>query len=326
MSSQVPAARLEFDGRDVSTDIFGEGGCLVSLTITDEAGLQADSIQIELDDREGFKPPAKGSLIKVWLGWEPSPRYMGAYKVDEWVKRGPVRMLSVTARAAELTTSIRAAKTRSWHEKTLGQIAQQIARDHGLTATVDATVAAVAIGHIDQQHESDLGFLSRLARRNGATFKLADGKLLLAAKGSSKLPSGAEKPTLTLKPGMVGSWTATSQGRGNYKSVTCAYMDHATGRRRTVTSGSGAPKHRDRRLYGSQGEAREAAKAQLGDQARGQMMVETEAPGMPDVFADADARITDFDVDVDGVYRIKTVSHALDAGGYRTSLSLESKA
>lgn len=320
-----PAARLIVDGRDISTEVFGPNGILVSLSITDEAGVKSDTLELEIDNRESFKAPPKGAEIQAWLGYEPQPTYMGRFKVDEWEKRGPAKTLRVTARAAELTTEIRAAKTRDWDDKTVGEIVQKIAKDHGLTASVSGSLASIKVKHIDQQNESDLGFLSRLAKRVGATFKLADGKVLFAEKGSSSLPSGGEKTALRLTPAMVGDWSASSAERGSYKSVICLYVDHAKGARKRVTEGSGKPCHRDRRLYATEVEARAAAKAQLGDLTRGKVSFQTTGPGMPDVFAEGLVSAEDFDPDVDGEYLIKSVQHSFDSSGFTTSLSMETK-
>lgn len=319
----TPAARLIIEGRDVSTMMFGQDGPLISLTVTDEAGLKSDTLELSLDNREGFKAPKKGAEIQVWLGYEPTPVYMGLFTVDTWRKSGPVRTLTISAKAAELTTDIKAAKVRSFDGKTVDAIVKSVAGDHGLTATVASDFASITIDHIDQQTESDVGFLSRLARRVGATFKLADGKVIFAAKGSSALPSGGEKVAITLTPNMVSDWDAESQDRGSYACVSCSYMDHGKGKRVSVKAGSGKPQHRDRRTYGSKAEAEAAAKAQLGDLTRGKMSFSTNGAGMPSVFAEAKVTAAGFDPDVDGDFNIKTVTHCFDGSAYRTSISME---
>lgn len=327
----TPAARLEIDGRDISTAVFGDlknagqGGVLVSLSISDQAGTTSDTLELELDDRESFKAPPKGAEIKVWLGYEPAPLYMGRFKVDEWTKSGGSagRTLRVSAKAAEMTGEIRARKSRSFDGKTVGEIANQIAGENGLTATIAPSIASQAVEHIDQQNESDLGFLSRLAGRVGAVFKLADGKIVMSERGSSQLPSGGEKPAISLTPVMVSDWDATSADRGEYGSVACVYMDHDAGKRVTVTEGSGTPRHRDGRLYGSKAEAEAAAKAQKGDLSRGKVSFSTRGPGLPAVFAEAKIVAEGFDVDIDGEFLIKTVNHTLTSAGYTTSIDME---
>ena len=329
-----PGARLQFDGREITAWLIPASGAerarlsggLISLSVTDEAGFKSDSVEFTIDDIDRHKAPTKGAELKVWLGWEPQPLYMGRFKVDSWRKTGPRRTLSVSASAAELTTAIRAAKSRAWDDKTLGEIARKVAAEHGLTPAIHAEVEGIRIPHIDQQHESDLAFLQRLATRNGSVFKVADGRLMLTRKNAKTLPSGAAKGSAILRPSDVSDWTFESTARGDYKAVVTSYRDDATGERKTATAGDKRSKlkHRDRRLYGSQAEAEEAARAQLRDYQRGKKTVDINAPGLPIIFAEGEVTLVDFDPDIDGTFRVRSVRHTLDSSGFRSSLALES--
>lgn len=317
-----PAARIVLNGRDVTAKW---ASVLVSLTVTDEAGVKSDTVEIELDNREGFAAPPINAEVQIWLGYEPRPKYIGRFKVDSWTKRGPTRTMTISAKAAELTSEIKATKTRSHHDTTLGAIVKKIAGEHGLVPVIDGPLAARAVPHIDQQTESDMGFLSRLARRNGATFKLADGKVIFTAKGSKKLPSGGNKPRVAIRTSQLSTWEARSEERGGHKSVKCAYMDHAKGERVYVEAGGGKPCHRDKRLYGSKAEAQAAADATLGDLTRGKVTVDIDGPGNPDLFAEALVAIDVGDPEVNGEYLAKSVTHTFSASGYTTSASLETE-
>lgn len=320
-----PACRVVVGGRAIDTALTGSEGVLISLEVTDHAGGEADVLEFEIDDREGHAAPKKGDPVDLWLGYEPQPVYMGSFKVDEWAKEGPRRRLRVSAKAAEMTSDIRAPRLSSFDDTTVGEIVRQVAGRHSLEATVDSELDGVAIAHIDQQHESDLAFLARLAHRVGATFKVADGKALFARTAADTLPSGRPNTPLTLKPRNVSTWAATSQGRGSYKSVRAMYHDHATGRRKHATAGAGDPTHHDRKLYGSQMEAQAAADAHLAALTRGLLQMETEGPGLPEAFAGGLVKVTGFDPDVDGAYLAKTVHHSLTSAGFKTTISLTAK-
>jgi len=320
-----PTAIVEINGKDRDDRWYDR---LLSLEIHDESGTMADTCEIVLDakpDAVGeIAAPPIGAELKIWLGYERQPKYMGAYRVRRWTKAGPLRTITVEADAAALSTDIRKPKTRSHHEQTIGQIADRIAAEHGLTAVVDAGLAGRLIGHIDQQGESDVAFLTRLAKRNGATFKLGDGKILFAAKGSRIGPTGIEKIEKVIRPADVSTWQATCDQRGGYGSASASYRDHVTGKRVAVKAGAGEPQHRDRRLYGSKAEAEAAAAANLGDLARGKMGVTIDGAGMPELFAEALVRLEGFDPDVDGKFIAKSVAHTFDGrGGFTTSTTLE---
>jgi hypothetical protein len=322
----APGIRVSIDGKDITSRLVDTSRkrVLVSLTVTDEAGLKSDSAELVIDNREGFPAPPVGSNMEVWLGYEPAPKYMGQFRIDEWTKGGPPNTLTVSAKSAEFTTQIKETKARSWDGMTIGSIIQQIAADHGLGTAVDPALAARAVEHIDQQTESDLNFLTRLARRNGATFKLAGGKIIFAKKGAKTLPSGAAKPAHTIKPAdNVSDWSVTKSERGEHKSVICYWHDHDAGKRQKVTAGSGKPVHRDKRVYRTEAEAQAAAEAQLGDFARGKWSGSVTLVGNPDFFAESAVTLSGFDADVDGSFTVKSVTHRLDSSGYTTAVSFE---
>lgn len=321
----TPGARIEINGIEITSR--AEGGLLTileSITVTDEAGGRADTLQISIDDRDPAVSAAKGDEIRVWLGYEPTPAYLGRYTVESVRKTGPRRLMTVSAKAAEMTSAIRVRKTRSHHATTLGAIALQIASEHGLTAAVAPALASLVIEHIDQQTESDLAFMERLAIRSGAIFKVADGRLLVMQKGSKTLPSGEPTGTTTIRPVDCESYEWESGSRGDHRAVVCRYRVGAV--HKTVTAGDAAAdlKHRDRRLYGSKAEAEASARAQLGDFIRGKVSATVECErGLPEVFAESDVILAGFDAEMDATYRVGRVRHTFDTGGFRTSIELQ---
>lgn len=319
----APCARVVVDGKDLSTRLFGKNRPLTSVTVTDEAGVKSDSLELVIDNRETFEAPKVGSEIQVWLGYEPEPVYMGKFRVDSWKKAGAPKTLTVSGKSAELTTAIKETKLRSWHDMTLGAIVNAIAGKNGLGVTIDSALASRNIPHIDQQNESDVAFLTRLAHRNGATFKVADGKAIFTKKGSKALPSGNSKPAVTVKPADVSTWSVGENDRGAHASVIAYWHDHKAGKRMKVTSGSGKPAHRMRHLYGSQAEAQAAADGKLGELSRGKRSAEIDGPGNAAFFAEGAVTLQGFDPECDGGFFAKTVTHTFSSSGYTTSVSLE---
>lgn len=96
-----PSARIEVDGLEVTTRLINPDddrqNVLESITITDEAGLKSDSLDITIDDRDRFASAAKGDEIRVWLGYEPTPLYMGRFLVETVAKSGPRRRMTISA-------------------------------------------------------------------------------------------------------------------------------------------------------------------------------------------------------------------------------------
>jgi phage protein D len=323
-----PGARISANGKEITSLLLGSGGqkaILVSLSITDEAGVKSDKLEMVIDNRDPFAVPPIGSEIEVALGYEPAPAKMGRYRLDSWSKNGPPTVLTLSASAVELTTNFKEKRLRSYHEKTLGEIAREIAGRHGLKAAVDANLAAQHIAHIDQQAESDMGFLTRLAARYGATFKVGDGRLIIAAQGSAAAPAGGSKGVIVVRPVDVSTWSVTQAERGGHKSAVAYWHDHQAGKRIAATAGHGSPRHVDRHVYPTKAEAEAAAKAALGRLTRGRRSGEISGAGNPAIYAEAQIRLEGLDPECDGTFFAKSVRHEFSAGGYTTSVSLESE-
>lgn len=347
--SYLPAARIDLDGIDITANLipapFGlplEGGGvviptgfgfgantapLISLTVTDNEGEKSDSVELEISNRDGDIPaPKKGAKMKVWLGYADSGLvYMGEFVVDEWTKKNPPRTIQVSAKSAGFTTDIKAPKSRSYHDKTVEEIYQQVAGKHKLGTKVHRDLGKIKIQHIDQSKESDANFLTRLAKRVGGTFKLANSTAILNKPGSGQLPGGDEAPTFDLRESDVSDWSATGSARGAYKSASAEWQDTKKGERQTTVEGEGKPRFRDRRLYKSEEEARAAIKGTLDGLKRGKVTLSINMPGKPEIFAGSMVNAQFDDADVDGPFSTKTATHTLDDNGLKTALSCESK-
>lgn len=69
---------------------------------------------------------------------------------------------------------IQSQKSRSWKAgTTIGDMVRRIAGEHRLQQKVSASLAAIALPHIDQSAESDMNLLHRLAKRYDVVAKPA---------------------------------------------------------------------------------------------------------------------------------------------------------
>ncbi|MHC2379320.1 phage protein D [Bradyrhizobium liaoningense] len=339
----TPAARILLDGRDITANLipapFGlpleggghvipggvlGGGPLLSLTVQDNEGKKSDSCELEIDNREHIPAPGKGSKLQVSLGFvETGVNYMGTFLIDSWTKKGRPKIMTVTAKAAGLTTEIKSPKSRSYHEKSVDDIVQYIAGRNGLSAIVNGEVGGIKIDHIDQSSESDLNFLTRLAGRVGANFKLADEKVIFNKAGSGMLPSGGAAPVFMLTEIGVTDWDCTGSTRGDYKSVEAAWHNIKKGEREWVKEGGGNPVFRSRKLFKTKEEAEAQAKATKGALARGKKVFAANFLGRTEMFAGAGLTAIGFDPDCDGSYTIKSATHRLNDQGLTTRISCE---
>ena len=101
----------------------------------------------------------------------------GTFEVDEVEHQGAPDRISIRARAAEMRREMRTRKEKSWHDTNIGAIVETIARQNNLTPRVDPGLAAIKVEHIDQTGESDLHFLTRLAKKHDAVATVKKGHL-----------------------------------------------------------------------------------------------------------------------------------------------------
>ncbi|WP_162270578.1 MULTISPECIES: contractile injection system protein, VgrG/Pvc8 family [Moraxella] len=187
-----PRWQLVINGIDVST---GVNSRLISLTLTDNRGLEADTLEVSLSDHDGaLEIPPKGAVIELYLGWHTTGLvYKGMYIVNEIEHSGAPDVLSITAMSADLKTSLTTKKERSFDQKTLGDIISQIAHEHSLEMRIADELSEKFIYHVDQ-NESDINLLTRLAEEFDATASIKDDILLFTPIGKHKTVSGKDLP------------------------------------------------------------------------------------------------------------------------------------
>ncbi|WP_415347588.1 phage late control D family protein [Enterobacter roggenkampii] len=219
----APAFMLKLDNDDITQDFSDR---LISLTMTDNRGFEADQLDIVLDDTDGqIALPPRGATLTLWLGWQGAALIKkGMFTVDEIEHRGAPDTLTIRGRSADFRGTLNSRREQSWHETTLGQIVETIAARNKLTASVADMLKAVAVPHIDQSQESDAVFLSRLADRNGAAVSVKAGKLLFLKAGSGKTASGKPIPQMTLERGDGDRHQFAIADREAYTGVTAKWL------------------------------------------------------------------------------------------------------
>lgn len=327
-----PAFRIVSSGNDITQQIADR---LVSLRVQDEAGQKSDTVELTLDDRGQNLPlPEEQTRLEVAMGYSHdgnTPQDMGTYVVDEVEFSYPPATVRVRAKAMEASPTFKQPKTRAWHDKTIGQIVQQIAGEHGLVAQVHGSYRNRKIAHIDQTEESDAHFLTRLARLHGATSKPAEGMLVFIPQGAGVSVQGQRLPAANLDVREVSNYRATVKDRGRYNKVQAKYMDKETGTEKTVEApvpgagftlfGEKPATYQDRKLYPTKEEAQQAAQA-LGVQlTSGTVTIDLTCAGRPDIFAERPIALTGFRDPLNATWVIQSVTHEYSGKGYTTKIT-----
>lgn len=327
----APQFRVVANSQDI-TDKVRER--LKHIRLVDETGATSDTLEIALADNvptDPIKIPPRGAELEVFLGYDGDVRRMGLFVCGEIELSGFPREMVIRARAAphEATPSgrvdLQSHKTRSWKAgTTLGDMVRRIAGEHRLKPAIAPQLAAIALPHTDQAHESDINLLQRLARRYDAIAKPAGGSLVFAPRGTATTASGAAMPRITLTPEDGSDYRVVFPSRESAGSCIAYYRDIAAAKRRFVTVGEGEPVHRLRHSFKDKDSAEAAARARLRARARGERTLSYTFPGRPDVVAESLAVMKGFREGVDGEWLVTRAEHYMGPNGYTCTIEGES--
>lgn len=301
---------------------------LISLQLTDRAGLQSDECEIRLDDRDDrIAFPRKGALLRISLGWEGlGLSFMGAYTVDEIEFSGPPRTLVIRGKPADMAGLAKSPRQHAWENVPLSQIIREVAARNRWQAVCSITTT---VPRADQVGESDLNFLTRLARQYNATATLKDRKLVVLPRADGKTASGKSLPVVRLAPNEVTSYRLTFPDRGSVGAVKTQAHDAKTGKKVEIVIpnpdapiGSSSATHTDRHIYPNPSAAKAAARAKLSSMNRQTASGQLELRGRADLAAEKSVELQGFKQEVDGTYLIESVTHQLAGQSWGTSIEI----
>lgn len=351
----APAYQLLIDGTDVSATIRPR---LMSLTITDNRGFEADTIDIELDDSDGrLAMPRRGARMRVMIGWQGQPLVdKGDYTIDEVEHTGAPDRLTIRGKSADLRGNLNKLRQTSYHQQTVGSIVDAIAQRHSLIPACAERFKGMQIDHIDQQNESDPAFLTRLAGQCGALTSIKSGRLLFIGQGKGLTASGKPLPSVIITrqdgdqhrfavadreayTGVVANWhdpkTATTEGstvKRKRKTKPKPKQEQALPSDTTIDKegrellvGDSENVKVLRHIYANKANALRYARAEWDRLQRGVAEFEiTLATGRPELYPEQPTAVRGFKPQIDEADWVLTkVSHSLTNSGYTNSVSLE---
>lgn len=320
-----PAFKVTLDGKDLTDRIAQR---LVSLSLSEKRGGEADQLDLVIHDHDGrMAIPKRGALLSVQLGWEATGLVdKGQFRVDEVEHSGSPDQITVRARSADFTSGMEVRRHRSWRDVTLRAVLQDVAAGAGLELRVSAELASKHLDVLQQSRESDLSLLKRLGKRYDAVASVKAGRLVFTPKGGGATASGQAIPavSITRADGDQHQYSVTE--RDAAEGVTASWHDLKTGERKEVSVGDGETKKHLRRTYASEAEAKAAAEAELSRMAREKVtMGYTLALGRPELFPETPVSFSGLKAEIDAVsWIVSEADHAIaDGQGFTTRLQLE---
>jgi len=349
-TSKSPAFSITIEGKDVTRVMDAR---LMSLTLTDNRGFEADQLDLELDDADGMIVlPRRGAVIHLALGWKGQPLFpKGGFTVDEIEHSGAPDRLTIRARSADFRETLNTRREKSWHQTTVGEVVKEIAARHNLKVALGTDLTEKQLDHLDQTNESDASFLMKLARQYGAMASVKDGNLLFIRQGQGRTASGKRLPVITITRKAGDGHRFTLADRGAYTGVIASWLHTRepkkkettkVKRRRKKTAAPNAPEEKQgdylvgtdenvlvlNRTYANRGNAERAAKMQWERLQRGVASFSLQlAEGRADLYTEMPVKVSGFKQPIDDAeWTITTLTHTVNPdSGFTTSLDLEVK-
>lgn len=298
---------------------------LLSLTVTDEAGIGSDTVELVVDDR-GYRVtlPPVGATLDVFMASGFNLARMGRFTVDDAGGSGPVADLTISGKAVDMTGGARSSKTRSWEDITLEDLTAEVAGDNSMGSQVHPDLASHHYDYVAQTAESDLNLMTRLAQDIDGLFKAAGGQFLITKRGSGETASGVPIPPTLIPITDMSDWTWNLTSRGRSGKVTALWTEQDTATTHRVSVGDGEPERVLRHRFPNEAQAERAAQAELdrGARASGKFSANL-AVFRPGLMAEAPIIPVGVKPEASGQWILTSVTHRLENNGVRTSFNAE---
>ena len=317
-----PAYQISADGQNI-TELLKKHSA--SLSISDSAGFENDSMEITVS-KQDLELPKTGAELDVLIGYEGQELInIGLFIVDELeINQQSLiircRAANISNRSKNKKNSIKSYRTRSWDSNKLADIIVKIASEHNYEPVISPEYTSQTIPQIDQTNESDMHFLTRLAKDYGAVFKVTAGRIIfLKETQASQLKFAGEIKYDQVFP----DWRVTIKDRMKYSAVQVSYHDFQTAEKQSVTIGEGTPVRKIARTFPDKNMAVAAAVGELTRLSRGNQTIRFSTVGNPRMFAELIVKLVLPDKNINSDWPMTRVTHRIDTSGFITNIEGE---
>lgn len=322
MKVRRPVFFIEYEQKDITTYITP---FVISVTYTDYEHGKSDEIEIQLEDRDHLWKsswyPRKGDTLTLRIGYEGEPLLpCGSFEIDEIELSAPPDVVSLKGLGTNIKKALRQENTVAYENKTLKQIAEEIAQKHGFELVGE--IKEIKVKRITQKQERDLAFLKRLAEDYGYVFKITDNKLVFYE--IEKLEK-AQVVFVIDRKDMI-SFSLRDKTHELYKACEVSYHDPKGKKLLTHTTQADGVVKGDVLKLNERCENKEQAMAKAQAALHRKNSLQTEGTitvtGNPKLVAGSNIEVTGLYV-LNGKYQIVSSRHTIDrSAGYKTELEV----
>lgn len=333
MQARHTRVRIVYNKEDISEQI---APFLDSFDFKDSADSIADDMTLSLEDRKELWEsdwfPDKGATLKaslIFTNWSTEGYVeipIGIFEVDEIEVSGLPHKVKIKAVSVPSNNELRGTKkNRAWEKVKLSAIAKEIADRAGIGLYLNMRDDE-EIERLEQKDESDLAFLTRVAKEKGYGVKLSDSQLdVYYIPDLDNLD-----PVLTIKKAAtkIKSYSFRSKTRDIYKACHVKYENAKKGETIEYTfedankeDGQILEVHKE---VADVAEAEKLAKGELReknkDEVTGRIAL-TGAVSNSMLMAGLTVQVEDFHK-FDGKYLITSTSHSVSSSGYSCNIDM----
>lgn len=324
MNTRRAWVEITWNGTPVSTQISGD---VTSITYTDPASGEADSLDLSIQDRSGKWTgpwlPVKGDTLTAviraadWTAPGDHRRfYCGFFILDDFSFSGPPAAGSISAVSVPADSSFRETqRSKTWEEVTIKEIAQEIAGRAGVALQWDVE-EEFALQCVEQSNATDCDFLMSLCETYGYAMKVYAWKIVIFDREAYKAKPAARR--ISAKD--LESWSWKTTMAGTYTGGEYTYSDPATEEEIVAKIGAGPRILKQSGSADSQADAERKIKAAVASANHGATTMSVTIMGDPGLTASQCVEITGLGK-LSGKYYIDSAASKL-GGGYTMDLEL----
>ena len=297
---------------------------VISLKISDSAGIQSDSCFIELDDYDDSLPlPRSEAILVVSIGYkETGIRELGRYYTKEITLNGGRRTMQIYGHA--VSKAMMSEKDKSRSKEKLDSVLSSMASEYGLDSVIDLEYHDEELSDA-QIGESDISYLTRKAVDLGAVSKPTASKLLFANDMSGASVTGKKLQPVIINLSDITDYSCSLKDsengyatESNVGTVYAEWQDKSSGVVHIVHAGTGEP---ERKLPQRFSNEKEAMSACIGKQKRLVKNSKTfsfSCVGNPNLMAEHPVVLAGFPSKIPTNWIITHAEHIIDSSGYKT--------
>jgi phage protein D len=245
---------------------------------------------------------------------------VGRYASRPISLKGPPAVLTIEASVLDCFPSLLVPKKRSWKPDTLNNIVSKLAKENGLTASVDKGSGLIEVPHEDQT-ESDSAFLARIGDHYEYLFKIQRDHLIFYDRDSRVTPTGTA--IKVEKISHIISYDFKYSKEQVYSGVKAYFCGREPRKQRSVLAGKEGRIYAIKFLLKDEASARAAAEAKLRKLKRLATVLTFTTPGNPLLFSGGRCVIEKRHPLLNREWMISTVEHSFDNSGFISKVTVE---